>query len=53
MAEIPPVHDSNGDDAGVPRRLYVVGLIAIILVVLFLAMHFIFGGPMGHGIESQ
>ena len=52
MADVPPVHDSNGDDAGVPRWLYVLGLIAVIFV-LFLVMHFFFGGPMGRGIESQ
>ena len=52
MADVPPVHDSNGDDAGIPRWLYVLGLIAVILIVLFLAMHFIFGGPMGHGMQS-
>lgn len=53
MADVPPVHDSNGDDAGIPRWIYVLGLVAIILIVLFLAMHFIFGGPMGHGMQSQ
>ena len=52
MAEIPPVHDSHGDDAGIPRWLDVLGLIAVIFIVLFLVMHFIFGGPMGHGMEQ-
>ena len=52
MAEIPPIDDSNGDDAGIPSWLYVLGLIAVILIVLFLVMHFIFDGPMGHGMHS-
>ena len=52
MADGPPVHSSDGDDAGMPRWLYVLGIIAVILIVVFLTMHFIFGGPIGHGIQQ-
>lgn len=52
MAEVPPADNSNDDDAGIPRWLYVLGIIAIILVVVFLAVHFIFGGSMGHRMQQ-
>ena len=50
MSDLPPLNESNDDDAGMPRWLYVLGIIAVILIVVFLAMHFIFGGPMRHGM---
>ena len=53
MADVPPVHDSNDEDAGLPRWLYVLGIIVVILIVVFLAIHFIFGGPVGHGTQQR
>lgn len=50
MADVPPVNDSDAD-AGIPRWLYVLGIVAVILIVVFLAMHFILGGSISHGIE--
>jgi hypothetical protein len=52
MADVPPVHNSNGDDAGMPRWLNVFGIIAIVVIVLFVILHFSFGGPMGHGMQQ-
>jgi hypothetical protein len=52
MADVPPVHNSNEEDAGIPRWLYALGIIAVILIVVFLAMHFIFGGPIAHGMHQ-
>ena len=46
------VHDANNEDARIPRWLYVLRIIAVILIVVFLAIHFIFGGPVGHGTQQ-
>jgi hypothetical protein len=51
MADDSPIRYSNDDDAGIPRWVYVVGIIAIVLIVLFVILHFTFGGPMGHGMR--
>jgi hypothetical protein len=39
MADLPPYPDSNGDDTGTPRWVYVFGVIAIVLVLLFVILH--------------
>ena len=50
MADDSPIPDSNDDEAGIPRWVYVLGIIAIVVIVLFVILHFSFGGPMGHGM---
>ena len=54
MADPPPYPDANGDGTGVgpdrgsttstPRWVYVSGIIAIVLVLLFVIMHLTGGG---------
>ena len=44
--------DSNSEDTGVPGWVYVLGIIAIALLVLVVILHFIFGGPMGHALQQ-
>jgi hypothetical protein len=51
MADLPPSRDSNGgtgDDTGTPRWVYVFGIIAIVLVLLFVILHLTGGGLRGH-----
>ena len=52
MADDSPIRDSNDDEAGIPRWVYVLGIIAIVVIVLFVILHFSFGGPMGHGMQQ-
>jgi hypothetical protein len=56
MADIPPIPDSSGDigddDPGTPRWVYVLGIIAIVLVLLFVIMHLTVGGFGGHGVQQ-
>ena len=52
MPEGSPIRDSHDDETGIPRWLYVLGIIAIVVIVLFVILHFSFGGPMGHGQPS-
>ncbi len=51
MADDPLITDSNEDNAGVPRWVYGVGIIALAVILLFVILHFSFGGPMGHGLR--
>lgn len=51
MAEDPLLTDSNEDNAGVPRWVYVLGIIALAVILLFVILHFSFGGPMRHGLR--
>jgi hypothetical protein len=52
MADVPPIPDSNGDigddDTGTPRWVYVLGIIAMVLVLMFVIMHLTVGGLGGH-----
>ena len=51
MADPLPYLDSNGDtgdETGTPRWVYVFGLIAIVLVLLFVILHLTGGGLGGH-----
>jgi hypothetical protein len=57
MADPPPDPDSSGDTGGepdggsttgTPRWVYVSGIIAIVLVLLFVVMHLAGGGLGGH-----
>ena len=52
MADESPRRDSNDDEAGIPRWVYVLGIIALVLILLFVILHFSFGGPMGHGMQQ-
>lgn len=52
MAEDSPIRDSNDDDVGIPRWVYVLGIIAIVVIILFIIIHFSFGGPMSHGMQQ-
>jgi hypothetical protein len=36
----------------IPLWVYVLGIIAIVEIVLFIILHFSFGGPMGHGMKQ-
>ena len=36
MAEDSPIRDSNDDDVGIPRWVYVLGIIAIVVIILFI-----------------
>jgi len=45
MADPPP---GPGDDTGTPRWVKVFGIIAIVLVLLFVIMHVTGGGLGGH-----
>jgi hypothetical protein len=52
MADVPPIPDSNndlGDDTRMPPWVKILGIIALILVLLFVIMHFTVGGFGGHG----
>lgn len=57
MSEQPPYQDPNGDTgvkpdgesgAGAPRWVKVFGIIALVLVLLFVILHLIGGGLGGH-----
>jgi hypothetical protein len=51
MANPPRYSDSRdaaGDDTGTPRWVYVLGIIALVLVLLFVILHLIGGGLGGH-----
>jgi hypothetical protein len=51
MADMPPYPNSNGapdDDPGTPRWVYVFGIIAIVLVLLFVILHLTGRGLGGH-----
>jgi hypothetical protein len=57
MSDLPPHPDANGDSgagsdrgltASTPRWVYVFGIIAIILILLFVILHLAGGGPGGH-----
>ena len=50
MADGPGVDDSNDDEPGIPRWVLALGIIAIVVIVLFVIIHFSFGGPVGHGM---
>ena len=52
MTDDSPIRDSNDDDEGIPRWVFVLGIIAIVVIVLFVILHFSFGGPMGHGMQQ-
>jgi hypothetical protein len=56
MADLSPDPDSNGntsdDTGGTPRWVKVFGIIAIILVLLLVIMHFTVGGFGGHGAQQ-
>jgi hypothetical protein len=47
MADPPSYRDST-DDTGTPRWVYLFGIIAIFLVLLFVILHLIGGGLVGH-----
>jgi hypothetical protein len=53
MADVPPYPDSNSDTGdetpGTPRWVYVLGIIAIILILVFVILHLTGGGLGGHG----
>ncbi|MBA2563863.1 MAG: hypothetical protein H0V09_00365 [Gemmatimonadetes bacterium] len=61
MAELPSYSNSNGDNGddagegpdrglttGTPRWVYVFGILAIVLVLLFVIIHFLGGGLGDH-----
>lgn len=51
MAHAPPYPDSTGDTgvgSGTPRWVFVFGIIAIVLVLLFAILHLTGGGIVGH-----
>ena len=46
-----PQTDNLGDDeAGIPRWVYVLGIMALLVIILFAIIHFSFGS-MGHGMQ--
>ena len=45
------IRDLNDEDVGMPRWVYALGIIAIIVVVLLAILHFSFGGPVGHSMR--
>ena len=51
MANDPQIGNSGDDQAGIPRWVYVLGLVALLVIILFAIIHFSFGGPMGHGMQ--
>ena len=52
MADLPHYPDSNRDTGydttSTPRWVYVFGIIAIVLVLLFVVLHLTGGGLVGH-----
>ena len=46
-----PNRDSQDDNVGLPRWVYALGIIAVVVIVLFAILHFSFGGPMSHGMR--
>ena len=46
MADVPP--DRDIDDGGMPRWVKVFGIIAIVLVLVFVIVHLAGGGLGGH-----
>jgi hypothetical protein len=61
MANMPPHPDSNGDPGratgpvpgsesppGTPRWVYMFGIVALLLVLLFVVLHLTGGAPGGH-----
>lgn len=52
MADESPIRDSNDDKAGIPRWVYVLGIITLVVIVLFVILHFSFSGPMDHGTQQ-
>jgi hypothetical protein len=52
MADLPTYPDSSGDTGedttGTPSWVYVLGIIAIVLLLLFVILHLTVGGPGGH-----
>ena len=52
MADESPIRDSNDDEAGISRWVYVLGIITIVVIVLLFTLHFSFSGPMGHGMQQ-
>lgn len=62
MADLPPYPDSNSNTgvetnnetpAGLPRWVKVFGIIATLLLLLFIILHFTIGGPGNHGPRSN
>lgn len=51
MPDDPLITDSNEDNAGVQRWVYVLGIVAIVMILIFVILHFSFGGPIGHGMR--
>ena len=52
MADLPSNPDSKGDtddETGTPRWVKVCGIIAILLVLLFVVLHLTGLSPAGHG----
>lgn len=39
-------------NVGIPRWVYVLGIIAIVVIILFIIIHFSFGGAMGDGMQQ-
>ena len=61
MADVPPYPDSNGDTGvepgrnsttGSPRWVKVFGIIALVLVLLFVVMMLTGHGPGRHGVQQ-
>ena len=50
MADDPVIGDSSDNEPGIPRWIVVLGIIALVVIILFVIIHFSFGGPMGHGM---
>lgn len=52
MADLPTYPDSNGDTgndtASTPRWVYVFGITAIVLILVFVVLHLTGGGLVGH-----
>lgn len=56
MADLPPYPDSNGDtgdDTSTPRWVKVFGIIALVLVLLFVILHLTGRGLGGHTPPSS
>jgi hypothetical protein len=47
MADLPPHPEPNGADTGTPRWVYVFGIIATVLVLVFVILHLTGGGLGG------
>jgi len=47
MSDLPP-HAGSDEDDGIPRWVYMFGIVAIILVVIFLIVHLAGFAPMNH-----